>query len=319
MLNNEEGTRIKIAKVDCTTNNELCTAHEITGYPTLRFFKVGERDSVKFRGTRDLPSLTTFINQQLGDSDSVKDEESVDIQKPKTSLVELTEDTFSQHVSKGKHFVKFYAPWCGHCQKLAPTWEELAKSLEHDNTISISKIDCTQYRHLCQDFDVKGYPTLLWIEDGKKIEKYSGARSHEDLKAYVEKMLGTVNEKTVEEKKDEGDSSSVLQLTESNFETSISKGVTFIKFFAPWCGHCKRLAPTWDQLAVKFIGKSNIKIAKVDCTLADNKELCSKEEVDGFPTLFIYKNGEKVNEYNGSRSLEDLYDFVIKHAGHDEL
>lgn len=61
-------------------------------------------------------------------------------------------------------------------------------------------------------------------------------------------------------------------------------------------------------------------MAKVDCTLPDNKELCSEQEVDGFPTIFIYKEGDKLDEYNGSRQLEDLYEFISKHAGgHDEL
>lgn len=86
-------------------------------------------------------------------------------------LLELTEDTFEKHVSSGHHFVKFYAPWCGHCQKLAPTWDELANSLRHDDSVSISKIDCTQYRNVCGQFNIKGYPTLLWIEDGKKVTK----------------------------------------------------------------------------------------------------------------------------------------------------
>lgn len=82
---------------------------------------------------------------------------------------ELTEDTFEKHVSSGYHFVKFYAPWCGHCQKLAPTWDELANSLRNDDAVSISRIDCTQHRSVCGQFDIKGYPTLLWIEDGKKV------------------------------------------------------------------------------------------------------------------------------------------------------
>jgi thioredoxin domain-containing protein 5 len=79
------------------------------------------------------------------------------------------------------------------------------------------------------------------------------------------------------------------------------------------------LQPVWDELAEKFIGKTNVKIAKVDCTLADNKELCSQQEVNGFPTMFIYKNGDKLSEYNGSRSLDDLFDFVNRQLGHDEL
>lgn len=84
-------------------------------------------------------------------------------------MTELTEDNFDRYVSTGKHFVKFYAPWCGHCQKLAPTWEQLAQSYESDNSVSVSKVDCTQYRSVCNQFDIKGYPTLLWVEDGKKV------------------------------------------------------------------------------------------------------------------------------------------------------
>lgn len=161
----------------------------------------------------------------------------------------------------------------------------------------------------------------MWIEDGKKIEKYTGSRAHDDLKSYVEKMLGT-KPKPSENESADGDISTVVQLTTQNFEHGTEKGVTFVKFYESWCGHCKRLAPVWKNLSEKFLGNVEVKIASVDCTLSDNKDLCSQQEVNGFPTLYIYKNGEKITEYNGSRSLEDLYDFVNRYAtdsSHDEL
>lgn len=211
---------------------------------------------------------------------------------------------------------------------MAPTWDELANSLEFDDTVSVSKIDCTLYRPICQDFEVKGYPTLLWIQDGKKIEKYSGSRKLEEFKAYIEQKTGAPIKQADEKATVTTDSPtdghqeelSVLQLTGPSFDHAIEKGVTIIKFYAPWCGHCKRLVPTWDELATKYVGNKNVKIAKVDCTLSDNKDLCSTQEVDGFPTIFIYRNGDKVTEYNGNRSLEDLVNFVNRHrSDHDEL
>jgi thioredoxin domain-containing protein 5 len=74
-------------------------------------------------------------------------------------------------------------------------------------------------------------------------------------------------------------------------------------------------------LAEKFVENAQVKIAKVDCTMQENREICSIQEVNGFPTLFIYKNGQKISEYNGSRSLEDLYEFVNTHIekARDEL
>lgn len=110
--------------------------------------------------------------------------------------------------------------------------------MEYDDSVSISKIDCTQFRPICQDFEVKGYPTLLWIVDGKKVEKYTGARSIDELKTYVEKSAGTLArreaEAVEEQKKNEADGAVVLQLTTNSFEHAIEKGVTFVKFFAPW-------------------------------------------------------------------------------------
>lgn len=127
---NEDDSNIRIAKVDCTTDSEICSEHDVTGYPTLKFFKIGDKEGVKFKGTRDLPSLTTFINEQLRavsyfykfvcyfalQCTFFKGEDVAKIPEPVNKLVELTEDTFEKHVSKGKHFIKFYAPWCGHCQ-----------------------------------------------------------------------------------------------------------------------------------------------------------------------------------------------------------
>ena len=110
--------------------------------------------------------------------------------------------------------------------------------MEHDPTVSVAKVDCTQHRTLCNDFDIKGYPTLLWIHDGKKVEKYQGSRSHEDLKAFIEKMKGT-GDNEVQDESDDGKvpaivTSPVVQLVESNFANGIATGLTFIKFYAPW-------------------------------------------------------------------------------------
>ena len=154
-----------------------------------------------------------------------------------------------------------------------------------------------------------------------QIDKYTGQRSHEDLKAYVSTMLGKSAEKG-DSKEDGSDGTipAVSILTGDTFKHAVEKGISFVKFFAPWCGHCKRLAPTWDDLGKKFLSKESVQIAKVDCTVEASKELCNEQEVDGFPTLLLYRDGKKLSEYNGSRSLDDLYEFVMNHLkSHDEL
>lgn len=68
---NEDDSNVRIAKVDCTIDKEICSEHDVTGYPTLKFFKQGSDEGVKFKGTRDLPTLTSFINEQLGNEPAV--------------------------------------------------------------------------------------------------------------------------------------------------------------------------------------------------------------------------------------------------------
>ena len=120
--------------------------------------------------------------------------------------------------------------------------------------------------------------------------------------------------------------SSVAHIDKDSFEEQVKEGVTFVKFFAPWCGHCKRLAPVWEELATKLKADSKlagVKIGKVDCTEGNdrNRDLCNAQGVTGFPTLNLYKNGKLVEEFKGKRTPEDLEAFVNKHfeAGKDEL
>ncbi|KAI9560271.1 hypothetical protein GHT06_014286 [Daphnia sinensis] len=305
--------KVVIAEVDCTTATSLCSQQDVTGYPTLKFFSKGVAESQRHRGPRDLSSLLSFIKETLGLPEN-KEKVVETNTEPLKGAVELSEDNFHEHVASGEHFVKFFAPWCGHCQKMAGTWDSLAQSVGQDNSITIGKVDCTQYRNLCNEFEVKGYPTLLWIKDGKKIEKYQGTRTHEDLKAFIERMKGGDGEaaEAKTEKATVTGSSPVVQLVGSNFENGIASGVTFVKFYAPWCGHCKRMSPTWDELGTKFVGKSGVKIAKVDCTEGSNRQLCADQKVNGFPTMFLYSNGAKVEEYDGNRSLDDMFFFVAK-------
>jgi protein disulfide-isomerase A6 len=67
--------------------------------------------------------------------------------------------------------VKFFAPWCGHCQHLAPTWEELAA--KHDTNVVIAEVDADAHGALGSKFNVQGFPTIKLFSKSDK----SGAKS----------------------------------------------------------------------------------------------------------------------------------------------
>ncbi|KAL9183875.1 hypothetical protein ACHAXT_004731 [Thalassiosira profunda] len=100
------------------------------------------------------------------------------------------------------------------------------------------------------------------------------------------------------------------ELNPTTFQEAIQSKNTFVKFYAPWCGHCKSLAPDWDALAEKYASSSSVLIGSVDCTAGENEDLCQEYGVQGYPTLKYFKDGEAGEDYQGGRSLDDLESFA---------
>lgn len=109
----------------------------------------------------------------------------------------------------------------------------------------------------------------------------------------------------------EGDSSNVLTLTDSTIDDAIKNNEhILIEFYAPWCGHCKRLAPEYEVAAdlLKTSG-ANAVIAKVDATV--EKNAASAWSIRGYPTLLYFNNGQMVEKYAGGRTGADISQFMI--------
>lgn len=105
--------------------------------------------------------------------------------------------------------------------------------------------------------------------------------------------------------------SDVLKLNADNFESSINAhSLILVEFFAPWCGHCKALAPNYEEAASALKDK-NIVLASVDCV--DQADLCQSNNVQGYPTLKVYKNSEP-KEYHGPRQAEGIISYMTKQS-----
>ncbi|KAL1493200.1 hypothetical protein ABEB36_011300 [Hypothenemus hampei] len=236
------------------------------------------------------------------------------------SVVELTPSNFDNLVIKGDEIwiVEFFAPWCGHCQNLVPEYTKAANALK--GIVKVGAVNADEHKELAGRYEVRGFPTIKIFGTNKyKPEDYQGARNAEGLvnaglSAAKTKAKSALNGGSSSSGSSSSDSSDdVIELTDSNFDKLVlqSDDMWLVEFFAPWCGHCKNLAPHWAKAATELKGK--VKLGALDATA--HKEKASLYEVQGYPTIKYFAPGAKTSssaeEYNGGRTSSEIVQWAL--------
>ena len=206
---------------------------------------------------------------------------------------------------------------CGHCQQLAPAYSQAAATLKEDG-VTLAKVDATQEEQLSDRFSVHGYPTLKIFRDGRTFD-YQGPRTAAGLpltslslstlivcSGIVEYMRGVASPNWTPPK------DPVLVLTGQNFSSvAMETGLVLVEFYAPWCGHCKRLAPEYQRAAGRLREiRAPCSLAKIDATV--ETDLATLYGVKGYPTLLLFRHGDH-KEYSGGRDANgEWIKFVLR-------
>ena len=257
----------------------------------------------------------------------------------KTPVILLNGDNFEREVIKTKDIwlILFYAPWCGHCQAFSPEYEKAAKALK--GIFKIGAIDADKEKAIAGKYGIQGFPTIKFfgIHKDKPVD-YNSARKAESVIDFMfekaraisnarlgmkkttnsnnnsgsqqkqQKQQQQQNQKT----KEPGNEKDVIELTDDNFDKTVfnDENMWLIAFYAPWCGHCKKLLPEWTSAATQLRG--TVKIAKVDATA--HQKLAQRYQIQGYPTIKIFapgKGDKKVEEYGGPRDSEGIVKYAL--------
>lgn len=254
---------------------------------------------------------------------------------PKSDVVMVGANNFKEEVKnfKGVVFVEFFAPWCGHCKNLTPEYEKAASILK--GVVKVVAVDATQHESLAQKYQISGYPSIrvFGADKSRAPAEFNGRTSDEIVseamrvtnqmvkerksgkssKGSSKKSTGGGGEKPKAKKAKGGSKSDVVELTELNFNAMVmeSDEMWMVEFFAPWCGHCKNLAPEWEKAATELKAQG-VKLGAIDATV--EKGLAEKYGIKGFPTIKVFGAGAKgkAKDYNGARDADGIVAFALQ-------
>jgi len=157
-------------------------------------------------------------------------------------------------------------------------------------------------------------PSMRIIKLEEDMAKYKPANaelSSDNIKSFVQDFLdGKLKQHLLsQDLPEDWDAKPVKTLVATNFDEVVfnKDKLVLVEFYAPWCGHCKQLAPTYDQLAAAFENRDDVVIAKIDSTANELEHT----KISSFPTIKLYTKGDnKPIEYSGERTLDGLTAFI---------
>lgn len=278
--------------IDCSGDGKkICKKMKVNPEPyAMKHYKSGEYHK-DYDRKMTVTSMVTFMQDPTGEIPWEEDDSAVDVKHldSRESLVRLlTKETRPVMVA-------FYAPWCGFCKQLKSQYAEAATELKSDPVVMAAiDVDRPANTVVRDMFNISAFPTLLYFKNGRVLFSYEGHNKKNDLVAFMRDPY-TATQKEKEKPKEipwSATKSDVVHLTADNFDAFIEEEkAVLVMFYAPWCGHCKRMKPEYEKAArVMVEQKISGKLAAVDATV--EQSLAKKFKVQGYPTLKLFYEGE---------------------------
>ena len=205
----------KIAAIDADKERSIGGKYNIQGFPTVKFFGIHKDKPVDYDKARTADAVINFmfekaraianarLNMKKTDQSSSNTNTNSNQQQHQQQqqqrkapeagnekdVIVLTDDNFDDMIfnDESMWLVAFYAPWCGHCQKLLPEWVSAATQLR--GTVKLAKIDATENQKMAQRYQIQGYPTIKIFAPGKgkekTVEEYQGPRDTSGIVQYA--------------------------------------------------------------------------------------------------------------------------------------
>jgi len=236
---------------------------------------------------------------------------------------EFGEGTYEKNFASGvnHHLLLFISSKAEDHKETTATFKNVAKDFKGKATFMWVDVSNADNQGAMGFFDLEApkedetfTPVMRIVKFGEETAKYLPETDTVDEQSLRNFASGVIDGKIERHFKsaplpEDWDALPVKVLVASNFNevTGVESGKNvLVEFYAPWCGHCKQLAPIWDELGNKYNGHADIVIAKLDATANEVKGV----SIQGFPTIKYFKSNGEVLDYNGKRDLEGFSKFL---------
>lgn len=235
---------------------------------------------------------------------------------------EVGPETYAGYMAAGIPLAYIFAETPEQRQELGDALKPVAE--QYRGKINFATIDAKAFGAHAGNLNLKAdkFPAFA-IQEISKNQKFPFDQEAEITHDAVAKFVSEFSEGKLEpsiksEPVPESNDGPVQVVVAHNYESVVlddSKDV-LVEFYAPWCGHCKALAPKYEELGALYQGsefKDKVTIAKVDATAND-----VPDEVSGFPTIKLYPAGGKDEPvtYSGARTVDDFVKFIAENGKH---
>lgn len=260
----------------------------------IYIYRQFDEPQAKFEGSSvTLDELVTFVNGE------------------KFPLIDaIGPENYAEYIDRGLPLVWIAIDLSEETQ-LADTIATLTPyAIENKGKLSFTYVDNSKYGQHVSNLGITEIPGLLIVGEEKFLLKEK--LTEDNVKSFFDSYAsGKLDAYMKTQDIPESNDDDVFVLVGKNFKTVIgSDKDVFVEFYAPWCGHCKRLAPEYEKVGATFKDVDNMVVAKIDATEND-----TPEEIKGFPTLIFYPAGTKEGEkYNGERTADAIIEFLKKKA-----
>jgi protein disulfide-isomerase A1 len=225
---------------------------------------------------------------------------------------EIGPENYKDYMDRGLPLV-----WIALDPEDEPTKQRVVSALtpaaqSNKGKVSFVTIDAKKFQQHVQNLGITNVPGLLVINGNDKYRFDADEITEETVTQFFENYnAGQVAKFLKTQPPPEKNDEPVFVLVGSTFPDVVGQDKdVFVEFYAPWCGHCKRLAPEYEKVGQAFADVPDMVIAKIDATEND-----TPEDIRGFPTLVFYPKGESQGtKYQGERNAEAITEWLQKQA-----